>query len=71
MTNPDCFKCIHFYITLDERHPRGCKIFNIKGRAKPSVDVKRLTGHTCPVFKPRLEKKKKVAKNNNILDTFA
>jgi hypothetical protein len=70
-TNPNCTRCIHFYITLDERRPRACKVFNIKGRAMPCIDVKRLTGHTCPVFEQRPNNKKKSIKFNRILDTFA
>ena len=71
MKNPDCFKCEHFYITLDESHPRACKVFNIKGRGIPSVEVKYFTGHVCPVFKKKKVDKKEVIKESSILDTFA
>ncbi len=71
MANPNCSKCIHFFITLDENRPRACRVFNIKGRAMPCVDVKRFTGHTCPVFEERKKESKGVIKKDQILDTFA
>lgn len=71
MNNPDCTKCIHYFITLDERRPKACKVFNIKGRIMPSVEVKKYTGHMCPVFHSRPKGKKEVIKQSSILDTFA
>jgi len=46
----DCFKCKHFYITWDSRFPKGCKAFEFKGRALPSVEVKRASGQDCLRF---------------------
>ncbi len=71
MNNPNCTICKHYYITLDERLPRACKIFNIKGRSIPSVDVRRFTGNDCPVFEMREEKSKTVITKEQLLDTFA
>ncbi|QEN04165.1 hypothetical protein EW093_05420 [Thiospirochaeta perfilievii] len=71
MDNPNCANCIHFYITLDENRPRACRVFNIKGRSLPSIDVKKFTGYHCPVFKEKERKDKPVYKSNKILDTFA
>lgn len=71
MKNPDCTKCIHYFITLDELRPKACRVFNIKGRVIPSIDVKRFTGHICPVFQPKTFEKKEVIKRSTILDTFA
>ena len=71
MKRPNCTQCIYFYITLDERHPKACKFFNIKGLNLPSVDVKRFTGHECPVFKARPSKKKRIYVESSIIDTTA
>lgn len=71
MANPDCFKCLHFYITVDEKFPRGCKVFGIKGKNIPSVDVKRATGIPCPVFTSREKITKEVIKEERIIDTSA
>ncbi|OQY38225.1 MAG: hypothetical protein B6229_06440 [Spirochaetaceae bacterium 4572_7] len=72
MKRPDCTKCIYYYITLDERHPKACKIFNIKSLHVPSADIKRFTGHECPVFKERpCENKKKMYRESSIIDTTA
>ncbi len=71
MNNPDCTKCKHYYITLDERFPKACRIFNIKGKVLPSIDVKRYTGHRCPVFEQREKVKKDIIISDKIVDTFA
>ncbi|MBN2618892.1 MAG: hypothetical protein JXR64_11335 [Spirochaetales bacterium] len=71
MKQPNCSKCEHFYITLDERFPRACKVFNIKTYSFPSVDVRRLTGYNCPVFKERITKSKEVIRDINNIDRFA
>lgn len=71
MANPDCFKCHHFYITIDEKFPRGCKVFGIKGKNMPSVDVKRATGISCPVFSSKVSKNPSVIKEDRIIDTSA
>lgn len=71
MENPDCFKCEHFYITIDERFPRGCKVFGIKGKSIPSIDVKRVTGISCPVFKKKSNTNKEYIREDRIIDTMA
>ncbi|MCP5514668.1 MAG: hypothetical protein H7A26_04300 [Spirochaetales bacterium] len=50
-TPPDCFKCVYFKVTWDERFPRACSVFNIKSRELPSLAVLRNTGRNCPAFK--------------------
>jgi len=43
----DCFRCKHFYITWDERHPKGCRAMGFKSREIPSVVVLRSSGMDC------------------------
>lgn len=71
MNNPNCTNCKHYYITIDEKFPKACKIFNIKGKRMPSVDVKRFTGYRCPVFTSRDSRNVVVIKENTIIDTSA
>ncbi len=71
MVNPNCTNCIHYYITLDERFPKACKVFNIKGKVLPSVDVRKYTGHTCPVFIVRESKKRTIISETTVIDTSA
>ncbi|MGL1891353.1 MAG: hypothetical protein OCD02_06965 [Spirochaetaceae bacterium] len=71
MNNPNCTKCIHYYITLDERFPKGCKVFEIKGKILPCIDVLRFTGFSCPVFEERNNTAQKSFKNDHKFDTLA
>ncbi len=73
MSHPNCLKCKFFFISLNDKFPRGCRIFNIKGKNIPSVDVKRFTGYECPVFEKRKEKgnDKKYIRTNSNLDVLA
>ncbi|ABO49134.1 hypothetical protein Dred_0592 [Desulforamulus reducens MI-1] len=51
---PSCPKCKHFYITWDRRFPNGCKLYGIKSKYPPSLEVLRATGKTCLVFERKL-----------------
>ena len=55
---PNCLKCEHFFITYQEAHPRGCRIFGIKSKMLPSRVVFNSSGAHCPAFelKRRLQK---------------
>lgn len=50
---PDCFACAHFYVTWDERFPRGCRVLGFKSRRLPSAVVKESSGSTCQLFRPK------------------
>ncbi|HCH24843.1 MAG TPA: uracil-DNA glycosylase [Oceanospirillaceae bacterium] len=54
---PNCMQCQHFYITWDEKFPRGCRLFNMKSRNLPMHDVLRIDGHPCRGFKQKVLKK--------------
>ncbi|MFZ5645664.1 MAG: uracil-DNA glycosylase [Bacillota bacterium] len=53
---PDCFKCIHFYITWERNMPNGCRLYGIKTKHNPSKAVLTATGIGCLGY----EEKKKV-----------
>lgn len=46
----NCLKCRYFFITWDKNFPRGCRLFNFKGKALPSVAVYEATGAPCINF---------------------
>ena len=46
----DCFKCKHFYITWDQKNPRGCRFFGFKTKLIPSTAVLRSSGKVCEAF---------------------
>jgi hypothetical protein len=50
LREPNCLKCLYFKVTWEPDFPRSCKIFGIKCRNLPSVEVLRATGHPCPAF---------------------
>lgn len=54
---PNCMKCKHFYITFDQRTPRGCKIYGIQSQSLPSMIVKQANGGSeCIGFSPKPQK---------------
>ncbi len=56
----NCTKCKHFYITYDQRTPRGCKVYGIQAQQLPSVIVKKANnGSDCIGFSPKPDKKPK------------
>jgi hypothetical protein len=59
----NCQKCKHFYITWDERAPRGCKLYGIKTMSYPGLIVKAYgTAADCMGFE---EKPKKIKQDEN------
>jgi hypothetical protein len=52
-TKPNCFRCEHFVVTWDPKHPRACKLFEFKGRRMPSGPVREDSGIDCLGFKPK------------------
>lgn len=47
----NCFQCESFFVTWDQKNPRGCKAYGFKTRELPSVVVKRSSGMSCLQFK--------------------
>ena len=54
----DCFKCVHFHLTWEQKTPRGCKLYGFKTASMPSVVFYNTTGKQCVGFE-----KKPAAKN--------
>lgn len=49
----DCYKCKFYYVTWDRNFPKGCKAFQFKGRALPSLEVKKASGQQCLRYIPK------------------
>jgi len=57
---PNCMKCQHFYITYDQRTPKGCRIYGIQSQQLPSMVIKKANnGSDCIGFKAKPEKDQK------------
>ena len=62
--SPNCMKCKHFYITYDQRTPRGCKIYGIQSQQLPSMIVKKANGGSdCIGFSPKPNNKEEKKKD--------
>ncbi|HWI46689.1 MAG TPA: uracil-DNA glycosylase [Rummeliibacillus sp.] len=48
-----CFKCKHFFVTWDQQNPRGCRAYQFKSKAVPSVIVKNSSGMDCLKFEQK------------------
>nr|WP_026021815.1 hypothetical protein [Bacillus timonensis] len=49
----NCLKCKHFYTTWDPKFPRGCRAFNFKTQAIPSITVFKSSGTDCMKFEEK------------------
>ena len=57
--NPKCTDCKHYFITFDQRTPKGCRAYGIQSAKLPSIVVKQANGgEECLGFEP----KKKLSK---------
>jgi hypothetical protein len=46
-----CFDCKYFFITWDDRFPRGCRAMDFKSKKMPSKLVYEASGMPCTKFK--------------------
>jgi len=51
----ECRKCKHFFITWDPKNPYGCRIFGMKTKQMPSVEVFATSGKECLKFQKKEE----------------
>jgi hypothetical protein len=50
---PNCFECVHFFVTWEPAHPRGCRAFGFKTKQLPSQEVFQASGKSCTLFQAR------------------
>lgn len=48
-----CFGCEYYYITWDQKFPKGCKGFGFKTRRIPCDDVLESSGEQCKMYIPK------------------
>ena len=60
MDRPKCLICKHYFSTFDPKRPRGCRIYNSKSTAFPSIIVKQETGQECLSYEEKIKKKKSI-----------
>lgn len=53
---PNCYACVHFYITHEPSHPYGCRAMAFKSLYNPALVVFSSSGTQCQLF--QLKKKK-------------
>jgi len=53
----NCFNCSYFYITWDEKFPRGCKGMGFKSKKMPSAVVFASSGSHCLKFRKKKQMK--------------
>jgi hypothetical protein len=44
---------MYYFVTWDEKFPRGCRAMNFKSKHMPSTDVFRSSGMDCMGFKAK------------------
>jgi hypothetical protein len=49
----NCFDCIYFFVTWDDKFPRGCKAMDFKTKKIPSILVRESSGAECTRFKAK------------------
>ncbi|MFK2825668.1 uracil-DNA glycosylase [Bacillus sp. B190/17] len=50
MEKTNCFRCKHFFVTWDQKSPRGCRAYGFKSKQLPSVIVLQASGSPCYKF---------------------
>ena len=51
--NIDCRRCVHFHITWDSTHPKGCRAMGFKSFQWPWMEVLQTSGEPCMMFLPK------------------
>ncbi len=49
----NCFTCVHFHVTWDQRFPKGCRAMNFKTSRLPSHEVYLASGMRCEFFEEK------------------
>ncbi len=49
----NCFKCRHFYITWDNKFPKGCSAMGFKSKEMPHLTVYKASGIDCLLFEKK------------------
>ena len=52
---PNCWKCMFFGISWDERFPYECRAMNFKSKVIPHIEVYKLDGVKCLSFVDKID----------------
>lgn len=52
----NCYNCAYFFVTWDEKFPKGCRIMGFKSREMPSYLVYKASGSRCLKFRKKKQK---------------
>ena len=55
---PDCLRCVHYYITHEARFPYGCRAMAFKSKRLPMQEVLATSGTPCLMFEPRRQQRR-------------
>ena len=50
---PDCFHCVHFFVTWEPDRSRGCRAYEFKSPELPSEVVLASSGKACQLYEPK------------------
>jgi hypothetical protein len=53
---PNCFTCLHFFVTHEPAHPYGCRAMGFKSAQLPTMTVYISSGIHCQTFVPKHKK---------------
>ena len=66
MDKPNCLKCKHYFITYNQRTPKGCRLFKIQSALLPSQIVKKANnGSECAGFEMKAQRNASKVKDLN------
>jgi hypothetical protein len=54
---PNCLKCINYYITHDPAKPYGCRALGFKSRSNPARVAFISSGLVCQLYSPKKQEK--------------
>ncbi len=50
---PKCLECRHYYVTYEPSFPHGCRLFQMRSRMLPSIEVERNSGRPCQGYEAK------------------
>jgi hypothetical protein len=53
MKKVNCYKCRHYVVTWEPKHPKACRFFGFKTNKMPSATVFESTGKICEAFESK------------------
>lgn len=61
---PNCYTCVHHFITYSKGKPYGCRAMNFKSKKSPSLVVYESSGIICQLYSPKKSVQRKSKDSN-------